>query len=233
MSPLDQIRESIEARIAELTNEMAALQAARAALRDRSAVGATTIASTTRVAVAQGRRTPKRARNGHSADVAAETGTGAGANAPAATDEVAAKPTGRSPRARTRSQTKAARSERPVEVLLAGKLEAMLREAEGGLSAVAISERANAGYRQVLVLLRELESAGQVRRAGARRTSLWRLITDEERIAQRAAELASRSTTTRKTNLTAARGPQRGTAPAGQRPAGRAHRRTKPPTERS
>ena len=38
-------------------------------------------------------------------------------------------------------------------------------------------------------LLHELEAAGQVRRSGARRSTVWQLITDEERIAQRAAEL--------------------------------------------
>jgi hypothetical protein len=74
-------------------------------------------------------------------------------------------------------------------VLLAGRLEAMLRDAEDGLSAITISKRSNAGYNQVLSLLRELEGSGQVRRSGTRRTSLWRLITDEERIAERAAEL--------------------------------------------
>jgi len=37
--------------------------------------------------------------------------------------------------------------------------------------------------------LHDLEAAGQVRRSGARRSTVWQLITDEERIAQRAAEL--------------------------------------------
>ena len=77
-------------------------------------------------------------------------------------------------------------------MLLAGKLEAMLREAKDGLSAIAISKRSSAGYNQVLGLLRRLESAGEVRRTGTRRTTVWRLITDEERIAQRAAELETR-----------------------------------------
>jgi hypothetical protein len=51
----------------------------------------------------------------------------------------------------------------------------------------------NASYRQVLDPLRELENAGPVRRTGTRRTALWRLITDEERIAERAAELERRT----------------------------------------
>jgi hypothetical protein len=46
MSPLDQIRESIEARIAELKNEINALQAARAALHANRAINNTADAST-------------------------------------------------------------------------------------------------------------------------------------------------------------------------------------------
>jgi hypothetical protein len=41
--------------------------------------------------------------------------------------------------------------------------------------------------------LRTLQRSGEVRSSGPRRTSLWRLITDEERIAERAAELARAS----------------------------------------
>jgi hypothetical protein len=41
----------------------------------------------------------------------------------------------------------------------------------------------------MLARLGELESSGTVRRTGSRRSTLWLLITDEERIAQRAAEL--------------------------------------------
>ncbi len=147
MSTLDQIHEAIDAHLAELQREIAALEAARAALRGESPsptngnTAAATVAPTAK---------PRRRRR--------------------------AKPAGRS-----------------VEVLLAGKLEAMLREAEDGLSAVTISKRSNAGYAQVLGLLRDLEAAGQVRRSGTRRTSLWRVVTDEERIAERAAELEALS----------------------------------------
>jgi hypothetical protein len=45
----------------------------------------------------------------------------------------------------------------------------------------------------VLELLREREQAGEIRREGRRRSTVWRLITDEERIAARAAELAARA----------------------------------------
>ena len=46
---------------------------------------------------------------------------------------------------------------------------------------------------QVLGLLRELEKADQIRRSAERRGTRWHLITDEDRIAARAAELAGRT----------------------------------------
>jgi hypothetical protein len=92
------------------------------------------------------------------------------------------------------AETRPAPRRKPVAVLVAGKLEAMLRDAEGGLNAVAIAKRANARDTQVRALLRELEGAGQVRRTGVGRASRWRLITDEDRIAERTAELEALST---------------------------------------
>jgi hypothetical protein len=53
------------------------------------------------------------------------------------------------------------------------------------LSAKAIAAQAGAGCNRTLKLLGELELAGQVRRSGSRRSTVWRLITDEERIAER------------------------------------------------
>lgn len=70
----------------------------------------------------------------------------------------------------------------------------MLRESEDGLSAVTISKSANAPGSQVRGLLRELEAGGQIRRIGTGRGTRWRLVTDDERIAERAAELGSRGT---------------------------------------
>ena len=68
-------------------------------------------------------------------------------------------------------------------------IEALLGESTGGISAVALSKRAGMGYARVLHRLHELESAGTVLSTGTNRTSLWRLVTDEDRIAQRVAEL--------------------------------------------
>jgi transposase len=65
----------------------------------------------------------------------------------------------------------------------------LLADVSSGLSASAIAERAGVGNSRVLALLRELEASGKVRRTGSRRSTAWLLITDEDRIAQRAAEL--------------------------------------------
>lgn len=99
-----------------------------------------------------------------------------------------------SPTRRTRTDGAVARKRRKSpEVLLADRLETMLRESADGLGAAAIARSANARDAQVRTLLRELEGSGQVRRTGAGRGTRWRLITDEERIAERAAELAKLS----------------------------------------
>jgi hypothetical protein len=89
---------------------------------------------------------------------------------------------------RTRRRAKAARS---GEIVPAGRLEVLLSE-NGGLTTSALAERTNGDRDQVLTLLRELEAAGRIRRTGQRRSTRWHAITDEDRIRERAAELASR-----------------------------------------
>jgi hypothetical protein len=98
-----------------------------------------------------------------------------------------AAPAGRPARARRTRRSKA-----QVQVVPAGRLELLLSE-NGGLSTSALAERTNGDRDQVLTLLRELEAAGRVRRTGQRRSTLWHAITDEDRIRERAAELAARS----------------------------------------
>lgn len=83
------------------------------------------------------------------------------------------------------------RARRTVEVLPAGKLEQMLA-ASDGVTTATLAKQANARPDQVLTLLRELETAGKARRTGQRRGTRWHLVTDEDRIAARAAELARR-----------------------------------------
>ena len=153
MPSLDQLRESIEARLAELHSEVASLEKAQAALHGEQR-GNETPADATGKSASRVRRRPA-----------------GGAN------------NGRATRARAK---------RPPAVLGAGDLEAILRDADVGLNAATIAKRSDAGYNQVLDLLRTLERDGQVRRTGARRTTLWHLISDEERIAKRAAELEAR-----------------------------------------
>ena len=80
------------------------------------------------------------------------------------------------------------RTKPKTEVLMAGKLEQMLGMADG-LTTSAISQETDANRNQVRTLLRELETSGRVRRSGQRRGTRWHLITDEDRIAARAAEL--------------------------------------------
>jgi hypothetical protein len=80
-------------------------------------------------------------------------------------------------------------------VVQAESLERLLADTPAGLSANAVAKRADVGYARTLKLLHDLEAAGQVRRSGSRRSTVWQVITDEERIAQRAAELERQRTT--------------------------------------
>jgi hypothetical protein len=91
-------------------------------------------------------------------------------------------------RRRARRTRKASRSR---EVVPAGRLEVLLSE-NGGLTTSALAERSGGHRDQVLTLLRELEAAGRIRRSGQRRGTRWHAITDEDRIRERAAELARR-----------------------------------------
>jgi hypothetical protein len=74
------------------------------------------------------------------------------------------------------------------EVVPAGKLTALLAGSEG-LRTAELAELANGDRAQVLALLKEQESAGEVRRTGTRAATRWHVITDEDRVASRAAEL--------------------------------------------
>ncbi len=86
------------------------------------------------------------------------------------------------------------RSERhkPTQVVPAGMLERLLGESDG-LNTAALAKQADADNDQVLVLLKELEAAGRVRHSVERHATRWRRFTDEDAIAERAAELAARS----------------------------------------
>jgi hypothetical protein len=93
--------------------------------------------------------------------------------------------------ARRARSARRAKSRAGTDVVPAGRLEALLSE-NGGLTTSALAEQTNGDRDQVLTLLRELETAGRVRRTGQRRSTRWHAITDEDRIRARAAELARR-----------------------------------------
>jgi hypothetical protein len=74
------------------------------------------------------------------------------------------------------------------EVVPAGKLTALLTRSEG-MNTRELASATNGDPAQVLTLLREMETAGDVRRSGQRRGTRWHLITAEGRVAARATEL--------------------------------------------
>ncbi|MBV9603871.1 MAG: hypothetical protein JO027_02120 [Solirubrobacterales bacterium] len=121
---------------------------------------------------------------------AARTALDGREDAPAASAPRAAAPVRRRSSAGRARQRR--RSARAVEIVPAGKLELLLSE-NGGLTTSVLTERTNGDRDQVLTLLRELEASGRVRRSGQRRSTRWHAITDEDRIRERAAELAARS----------------------------------------
>lgn len=188
MSYIQQLIASLDQRLGELTTEIAALERARVALDGQARDGASpTVERTT------GRKSPSRpasTRARRSRARPTRVLTTDGETEPAAKPKAAAKPAPRRTRARAAG---AARRQRATVKADAGTVEQALAETATGLSAGAVAERIGARYGRVLELLRELETAGQVRRTGARRSTLWRLITDEERIAERAAELERRT----------------------------------------
>jgi hypothetical protein len=77
-------------------------------------------------------------------------------------------------------------------VVPADKLTALLDGSEG-MSTSELAKATAGRPDQILAVLRGLEESDEIRRSGQRRGTRWHLITDEDRIAARAAELADRS----------------------------------------
>jgi hypothetical protein len=180
MTETNDIIASIQNRLRELHQEIEVLGAARAAL-DGHAARSSRRSRDAVTGKASGGRGPK-AGSAPAVEAAVET---VGRDSTDVVSAPAAKPRRR---ARRRPRTKGPRS----EVVPAGKLELLLWDTDG-LTTTALAERANGDRDQVLSLLRELEAAGRVRRTGQRRATRWHAISDEERIQQRAAELAAQS----------------------------------------
>jgi hypothetical protein len=135
---IEQLVQSIEERMRELSREVASLEQARSAL------------------VSNGSAPPRSERR--------KPKTGSGRN--------------------RGGRTAALTPERAEQIL----------GASDGLATAAVSSEASADHNQVLDLLRRLEAAGRVRRSGQRRGTRWHAITDEDRVRDRAADLASRAT---------------------------------------
>jgi hypothetical protein len=195
MSNLQEITDAIDDRLAELQQQIASLEAARRAL---TGIRPSQPAGRTESGPEAATRTPAKARRSHartplrppvpasaSASISAAASP-SGLPAPDHTVERAA--VAPAPKARPKSSPRTRRRE-----LEPGQIEGLLRDSEDGLSLVALARRAGVSEATVGERLRTLERSGDARSSGPRRTSLWRLLSDEERIAERAAELARAS----------------------------------------
>ncbi len=181
MTATETLVESIDERLRELNDEIRTLTAARGALEGREAS-----------------EVKRRPRSTASRVSRRDNSTGAEVSAQSANKAVAAASSEISPRApqepKVGARSKRGRKRSSVDVVAAGRLEALLSE-NREMTTSALAERVNANREQVLNALHELEAAGRVRRSGQRGSTRWHAITDEERIEARAAELAARSTT--------------------------------------
>lgn len=122
------------------------------------------------------------------AAVAAPDGDGATNGSASPTRRRAAASRARTGTAEATKRRTPRKAAKPVQVVPAGKIEALLTGTQG-LTTSALADLAGGDRRQVLTLLREMEAAGQVRRSGERRATRWHAITDEDRVAARVAEL--------------------------------------------
>jgi DNA-binding transcriptional ArsR family regulator len=94
---------------------------------------------------------------------------------------------------RTATATAKRRTARPKGKGRVSAIEVLESIQQGGDQVAVIARDLNAPVEVVRQHLRALEEAGQVRRSGQRRGTRWNAITDEDRIQERATELASRS----------------------------------------
>jgi len=165
--------ESIDNRLRELNDEIQTLNAARAALNEDE--------------IRPARRRPTRAAASHKS--ASSTSAPANTSGPSR-HEASAEVSGESALGSRRQPRRAPRrrATRTPAAISADRLESLLSD-NGGLTTTALAEKTGGNRDQILNLLRELETAGRVRRTGQRRATRWHTITDEDRIRERAAEL--------------------------------------------
>jgi len=173
MRTTQDIVESIDNRLRELNAEIKTLDAARVRLDDHesrpSRRRAARVTTSRKSSSKASSRTKTSARSQHGIGVHA-----AGESAPRS-----GKRTRKTSRPRATRQSKA---------IPADRLESLLSE-NGGLTTSALAEKTGANRDQLLKLLRDLETAGRIRRTGQRRATRWHTITDEDRIRERVAEL--------------------------------------------
>jgi len=173
MRTTQEIVESIDKRLRELTDEIKTLDAARVALDGQE----NRPSERPPASVTQRRRPP--------ASVSSRTNTPAQSRRETSAEVSAESP----PRSRKRARTTSrARARGALKTIPADGVESLLSES-GALTTSALVEKTGGNRDHVLRLLRELETAGRVRRIGQRRATRWQTITDEDRIRARAAEL--------------------------------------------
>jgi hypothetical protein len=186
MPDIPQLVAAIDSRLADIAAEVSALDAAKAELVAPRAGGQAPAVTTDALARRSRRRAARRRLTPPPPPLKPATSSGAPGRVKAAREAGSAVIRQRSTRTRAPTVTRPRSGGGAVG---AETLERLLADTSSGLSANAIAKQAGAGYARTLKLLHELEAAGQVRRSGARRSTVWQLITDEERIAERAAEL--------------------------------------------
>jgi hypothetical protein len=180
MPDIPQLVAAIDGRLAAIAAEVTALDAAKAQLAAPRAGGQVPAVTTDATATRSRSRTPRGRLPLPPHPPEPATGRRAAEPVKATQDGRSLVTARRSTRTRPSSVT---RSRRGGGAVGAEALERLLADTSAGLSANAIAKRAGAGYARTLKLLHQLEAAGHVRRLGVRRSTIWRLITDEERIA--------------------------------------------------
>jgi hypothetical protein len=185
MSDIPELVAAIDGRLADIAAEMAALDAAKTELAAPGGGGQARANITKPRATRPSRRAVRpRLTPSHKAQeptIASRESESATATRDAGSTVAPKRP--------VKKRVSTVRRRRRGSAVGAERLEELLGDTPTGLSANAIAHQVGAGYQRTLMLLHELEAAGQVRRTGSRRSTVWRLITEEEQIAQRAAEL--------------------------------------------
>jgi len=175
MRTTQEIVDSIDTRLREIREEIKTLDTARAALKAREA------------------GSPQRAARGVTRRDASASGGKIRARTAAKSNGRPSAPAAHErPRRSRRAPLKASRpkAKRAGNAFAPDRLESLLSgNGNGGLTTSELAARADADRDRVLGMLRELETAGRVRRSGQRRATRWHAITDEDRIRERAAEL--------------------------------------------